>query len=88
MASARRRLDLHQNLAARCGYGNVMGKFPACPNCARKMRPVPESELAGSGHDVYRCEPCGVMFTEAPDMRSPDTDRALDLNFGTNAVRH
>lgn len=52
------------------------------------MPPVSEPDREASGHDVYRCENCGVIFSEAEAARSPNTDRALVLNFGTDAIQH
>jgi uncharacterized Zn finger protein len=52
------------------------------------MAKASEPDRAGTGHDVYRCENCGVVFSEAEAVRSPDTDRALVLNFGVDSVRH
>jgi len=63
---------------------------PACPNCARKMIPVSgrDTESGGWRHDVYRCDPCGVLFSERPADSEPAIDRALDLQFGTDDVPH
>jgi hypothetical protein len=49
---------------------------------------VYEPDEVGLRHDVYRCENCGVVFSEAQAVRSPATDRALVLNFGTDTIQH
>jgi hypothetical protein len=48
----------------------------------------PDRDADGRRHDVYRCDDCGVMFSERPAARKPAADRALDLNFGTDDVLH
>lgn len=47
-----------------------------------------DTESGGWRHDVYRCDPCGVLFSERPADSEPAIDRALDLQFGTDDVPH
>jgi hypothetical protein len=49
---------------------------------------VCDPDGGGPRHDIYCCENCGVIFSEAQAARSPATDRALVLNFETDTIQH
>jgi hypothetical protein len=60
--------------------------LPACPACARPMRPIAES-VAASPPQTYRCGRCQVLFHEAI-RATGQPDRAMNLNFNSLATMH
>lgn len=69
-------------------YSFTMTKCPTCPYCARTMSLVQQRDAARSRRDVYECDHCGAVFSEAATLRSPAIDRAMVLNFGASAIQH
>jgi transposase-like protein len=69
-------------------YGFTMTICPTCPYCTRTMILVHQPDARRSRRDVYECDHCGAVFSEAPPLSAPAIDRAMVLNFGAPAIQH
>lgn len=52
------------------------------------MSLVHQQEAKRSRRDIYECDHCGAVFSEAAPLTSPAIDRAMVLNFGASAIQH
>jgi hypothetical protein len=66
----------------------MFAESPVCPNCARAMVPASEPDALAPGLCVYRCDPCGTLFSEVLRFGKPAPDRAMVLNFEADTARH
>jgi len=68
-----------------------LGKItsPACPACARPMRPVAESvpDRSPAARATYWCKRCRFLFSEAIAIPGRP-DRAIDLAFNSSTTMH